>query len=371
LQASVQIDVRTDSIRHNLAVARSSSRAAALMAVVKTDAYGHGVVDLLTALDDADALAVATVEEGLQLRSAGYVRPIVVLSRLESAESLRRGFQDGLSFVLHTVDQVRWYLEMSADVLKPLSSFSGRVPMPPVWLKLDTGMHRLGLHPEQFRDCRDSIAVSHPGSNVGLMSHFSSANVSDDASVAEQLRAFDALAAEHSGPCSMANSAALLGIPSSHYDWVRPGIMLYGSSPIDGESRDSRGLRPAMTLTAKLLTVRSLTAGQAVGYGATWRSPVDTRIGVVGIGYGDGYRRSVQNGTPVGIDGNRYPVVGRISMDTLCVDLGVDSQLGSGASVELWGESIDIDEVARKADTISYELLCGMSLRASSRKVER
>jgi len=341
LRASVQLDVRPDAIHHNLALARTRSAGASVMAVVKTDAYGHGVGKLLSVFEQADALAVATVQEGLQLRAIGSDQPIVVLSRLDSADSVQTGIQADLCLVLHTPEQVGWYLETQVATRPVHSPASQSSPMPPVWLKLDTGMHRLGLDLAQYRACRDRIVSRYPDMRIGLMSHFSTANRVDDASVADQLRVFDSVASEHSGPCSIANSAAMLGVAASHYDWVRPGIMLYGSSPLDHESRDSLGLRSAMTLTARLLAIRSLAAGQPVGYGGTWSSPVDTSMGVVGIGYGDGYRRSIKTGTPVFIEGHRYPVAGRISMDTITVDLGASTSLQVGATVELWGDSVD------------------------------
>lgn len=362
----MQIDVHLDAIKHNLGVAKSLIGGASLMAVVKTDAYGHGVDAVVHALDEADMLAVATLEEGLSIRNLGIRKPVVILSRLTSPACLQRGLAADLEFVLHTEKHVDWYVDTTPVAGKPKSGLSGQI-RPSVWLKYDAGMHRLGLDQKQYQHAHDRLRSRSAQEQIGVIAHFSDADTPSKVENTQQLSSFELATVDHTGVRSIANSAALIVRSESHFDWVRPGIMLYGSSPLRGQSAESLGLRPAMTLSAELIAVRSIKSGDAVGYSGRWVALEDTKIGVVGIGYGDGYPRSTRDGCSVQIDGNEYPLVGRVSMDTLCVDLGRSSGLSSGERVELWGPNVSIDRVAEYADTIPYELMTRMSARKPTR----
>lgn len=350
--ARVVID--TDAARYNLARARALAPRQRIMAIVKADAYGHGLVRMAAAFSAADAFGVACLEEARTLRAAGVERPIILLEGPFAAAEIEEIAAHGFETVIHCFEQIR-YLE-TACLTTQLR----------VWVKIDTGMHRLGFPISAVAEARERLlacACVHP--ELRIMSHFASAHELSDASVDAQLSNFDTATADWPGERSLANSAALLSRADTHADWVRPGLMLYGISPFPGENGADRDLRPVMELRSRLIAVKRVATGATVGYGGDWRAERDTTIGIVAMGYGDGYPRHAPSGTPVLVNGKRVPLAGRISMDMLAVDLnGIDAP-AVGDPVVLWGPELPVEVIAEYADTAPYELLCGVpALRA-------
>lgn len=335
------------ALQHNLQQVRSAAPGARVMAVIKANGYGHGIVRVARALNQADAFAVACLDEAAVLRQAGFAHPIVLLEGVSEPAELTVAADNRLDMVVHSAEQIA--LLSSARLSKPVS----------VWLKVDTGMHRLGFAPEQARAAwqrlHDCAAVARP---LRLLTHLANADRPDDDTTTEQLALFEQVTGDLAAQRSVANSAAILGWPQSHCDWVRPGIMLYGASPFDDQTGAAQGLRPAMTLSTRLIAVNAHKRGEAIGYGGTWTCPEDMPVGVAAIGYGDGYPRHAGNGTPVLVNGERAPLIGRVSMDMLCIDLRGQPRARPGDPVTLWGEGLPVEEIARAAGTISYELLC-------------
>lgn len=341
----------SQALRHNLSLVRQKAPGARVMAVVKANAYGHGLRWATQVLSSADAFAVASVEEALLLRASGTQAPICLLEGFFSADDMPLLDQYRLSPVLHHVSQLEM-LEQS-KVRGPLT----------IWVKVDTGMHRLGFAPAEFPVVLDRLRRLPAIAEIGLMSHFANADQRDDDSTRRQIRTFLELSRAHKPQRSLANSAGILGWPESHLDWVRPGIMLYGSSPLNGETADSLGLLPVMTLTTQLIAVQRRQKGDHIGYGGDWTCPEDMTVGVAAIGYGDGYPRHAPAGTPVLVNGQRAPLIGRVSMDMITLDLRSQPNARVGDPVVLWGKGLPIDEVAARAGTISYELMCHVAER--------
>ncbi|HXG27255.1 MAG TPA: alanine racemase [Nevskiales bacterium] len=336
-----------DALRHNLVRVRERAPRARVMAAVKAEAYGHGAVEVARALD-ADALAVATLGEALELRQAGIGRPIVLLGGVLDTDELHTATGQDLQLVVHDFHQLG-LIERSACAHTAA-----------VWIKLDTGMHRLGFESGAMPElCRRLAAL--PALRLqGWMTHFACADETDNPATCRQIETFRQMTAGLPGARSLANSAGILAWPDAHADWVRPGIMLYGASPLAGCSAESLGLRPVMTLRSRVLSIRELPAGEAVGYGGSWITPERMRVGILAIGYGDGYPRHAPSGTPVRVGGRRTQVVGRVSMDLLAVDLRGCDEVREGDEAVLWGEGLPADEVAAAADTIAYELFCAV-----------
>ena len=352
MTGAAQARISLAAWRHNLAVARRAARGARVMAAIKADGYGHGLIAAARALSGADAFAVARLDEAVALRNAGFAHRIVLLEGVFSAEQMQAAQSRRLDLVIHDPSQLS--LLERADRRRPVT----------VWIKVDSGMHRLGFLPEEVPDVAESLcnmrAVANP---PALLTHLSNADARDEAVTANQIAAFDRAAQGITGPRSIANSAGLLWHEDSCADWVRPGIMLYGVSPFVGGRAEHEGLRPVMTLSSELIAVKQLRAGDPVGYGGTWCLPDDSRIGVVAIGYGDGYPRHAPSGTPVLVNDRLVPLVGRVSMDMLSVDLGPHGEEQVGDPVTLWGDGIAVEEVAEQAGTIAYELLCCVTSR--------
>lgn len=323
-----------------------------VVGVIKADAYGHGLIRMASALSGADAFGVACLEEARVLRAAGIHHPIVLLEGAFSPEEMTEVQALGLDIVVHHEDQVRM-----VECL-PI----GRAIR--VWVKVDTGMHRLGFIPERVESIwarlSDCTRVAKP---LRLMTHLACAHDSSDPFVAEQLDYFHRYVPPQA-EFSIANSAAILAWPKTHADWVRPGLMLYGVSPFDEGIGVDLGLKPVMTLRSELIAVKMVKAGETVGYGRTWQCPEDMPVGVVAMGYGDGYPRHAESGTPVLINGQRGMLIGRPSMDMLTVDLRACPDAEVGDPVILWGEGLPVEEIARWAKTIPYELLCSVRVRA-------
>ncbi|MFI8609335.1 alanine racemase [Pseudomonas sp. NPDC077649] len=337
-----------DALRHNYQLARELSGARAL-AVVKADAYGHGAVRCAQALErEADGFAVACIEEALALREAGIRAPILLLEGFFEAAELALIEQHQLWCVVHALWQVEAIEQASLGT--PLN----------VWLKLDSGMHRVGLHPADYQGAYRRLLASGKVSKIVLMSHFARADEPDCPRTAEQLAVFQQAREGLAAEVSLRNSPAVLGWPQVPSDWVRPGIMLYGATPFEQAQEQAVRLKPVMTLESKVISLRELPAGEPVGYGARFVSERPTRVGVVAMGYADGYPRHAPTGTPVAVDGQLTRLIGRVSMDMLTVDLTDLPQAGLGSRVELWGKQVLASDVALAAGSIPYQLFCNL-----------
>jgi alanine racemase len=321
------------------------------MAIVKADGYGHGLAGVAEALIEADAFAVARLEEGLILRQAGHRCPIVLLGGIADKAGLQLASTYNLTLVVHEATQLD--LLRQAPVAAPLL----------VWLKVDTGMHRLGFPPEAIPEVLASLCRCRAvASIVGLMSHLANADQAEDSLTALQLETFKGVSVSGLAR-SVANSAAIMAYPQAHFNWVRPGLMLYGASPFANCNGIAMGLKPVMTLKSRLIAIHHLRAGDKVGYGAAWTCPEPMTVGVAAIGYGDGYPRHAASGTPVLVNGCPVPLVGRVSMDMITLDLRGQPEARIGDSVIAWGSGLPVEEVAFHAATIPYELLCQVATR--------
>ena len=347
--------VDTAALRHNLAVVRERAAGARVMAIIKANAYGHGLVPAARALTDADAFGVARLEEGLALRDAGLDQPIVLLEGVFSSEDLVMAAQRGCEIVVHSEAQ-----------LALLEQWPGSARIP-VWFKIDSGMNRLGFRLEFSLSAWERLLrTQRVLGTPRLMTHLAVADERNDDRTMLQVRDFEQTVATLPGSSnaerSIANSAGLLAWPGARADWVRPGLSLYGISPFRHELASDFGLRPAMTFTTRLIAVGEVAAGEGVGYGAAWRATRRSRIGIAAVGYGDGYPRHMKSGSPVLVNGHKVPLAGRVSMDMLAVDV-TEISASTGDPVVLWGEGLPAEQVALHADTIPYELVCGVSQR--------
>ncbi len=344
--------IKLSALQSNLQRVKSLAPQSRVMAIIKANGYGHGMLRVAHSLVSADAFGVACLEEALSLRDAGVTQPILLLEGFYDVPQLELISRHELAIVVHQAFQV--------DMLE-------KTPIPNpvhVWLKIDTGMHRLGFAPRQVQQvyqrlqtCRN---VARP---LRLMSHFAE---SDDRSAditRSQFDSFNDTVAEFQGERSIANSAAIIAFPQSHVDWVRPGIMLYGISPFTDTTGKDEGLQTVMTLTSRLIALNYFKKGDRIGYGGVWTCPEDMPVGVIAIGYGDGYPRGVSSDTPVLINGQRLPIVGRVSMDMITVDLRNMPDARAGDIVTLWGDGLPVEEIARRAGTIPYELVCRVTQR--------
>lgn len=344
----IQAHIDLSALAHNLRIARRSS-GARVLAVIKANAYGHGLLPAAEALREADGYALLDVRDAVRLREAGFRQPILLLEGFFNRDELPLIAEYELSCVIHQQRQLDW-----------LEAYPRKHGLS-VWFKINSGMNRLGFPPAEVPAVMERLKSHRAVREVTLMTHFSRADEAEG--VAIQLEVFERIAAPYRLPRSLANSAALLRYPAAHGDWVRPGIMLYGSSPFAEVSAQALDLRPVMTLSSEIISVRDLNAGDAVGYGAAFRAERAMRIGTVACGYADGYPRHAPTGTPILVDGQRTRTLGRVSMDMLAVDLSELPGVQIGSRVVLWGEGMPVDEVARAAGTISYELLCALAPR--------
>ncbi|NWA21949.1 alanine racemase [Serratia liquefaciens] len=350
--ATAVIDRR--ALRHNLQQVRRQAPQSRLIAVVKANAYGHGLLETAHTLQDADCYGVARIGEALKLRSGGIVKPILMLEGFFSAEDLPVLVANNIETAVHSIEQLE-ALEQ-ATLARPV----------PVWMKLDTGMHRLGVRPEHaeaFYQCLSACRnVVQP---VNIMSHFSRADEPSSDATLKQMQCFEQFARGKPGQRSIAASGGTLLWPDAHNDWVRPGIILYGVSPMEDANGSQFDLQPAMTLKSNLIAVREHKAGESVGYGGTWVSEGDTRLGVVAMGYGDGYPRSAPSGTPVWLNGREVPIVGRVSMDMMSVDLGPNATDKVGDEVVLWGQELPVERIADCTGISAYELITKLTQRVA------
>ncbi len=349
----IQAFVSRRAIAANVAVARRAAPDARVWAVLKADAYGHGLVRTVggdsPALVEADGIAILETGTAAQVRALGWTKPILLLEGCFDAGDLVEAARLDVTVGVH--DDAQLAMIDAASLERPLS----------VYLKMNSGMNRLGFVPARYRAAYERLKASGKVGAITLTTHF--ANADRDDGVREQLAAFDRGAADIDGPRSLANSAAILAHPQTHRDWVRPGIMLYGATPFARRSAAECGLQPAMRLTSALIATQDLRSGDAVGYGHGFRADRDMRIGIVACGYADGYPRVAPAGTPIAVDGVRTRLVGRVSMDMLTVDLTPVPGARVGSPVELWGDAIPVDEVAQAAGTVGYELLCALAPR--------
>jgi alanine racemase len=341
------LDLR--ALAANVARVRALAPGAEVLAVVKANAYGHGLVRILPALAGADGLALVELDAAVALRDAGDKRPILLLEGFFDASELAAVAEHALATVVHSEDQVRM-LE-AAKLPRPLD----------VHLKVNAGMNRLGLAPGVVRGLVERLARAPAVRSLRLMTHFARADETDG--LAEPLARFRAACEGLSYPRSLANSAGVVRYSEIGGDTVRPGIMLYGATPFTDRSAHTLGLSAVMTLRSRLIGIQSLAPGERVGYGGTFVATRPMRIGVVACGYADGYPRHAPNGTPVLVGGRRVPMAGRVSMDMITVDLTSVPQAQIGSDVVLWGEGLPVDDVASAAGTVGYELLCAVAPR--------
>jgi len=343
--------INLHALTNNYRVIKTYAPNSQILAVLKANAYGHGLERIAQALLQADAFGVARIGEAIALRKAGISQPVVLLEGFFSVDELELLSQYSLETVIHNKKQLQ--LLTQTNIQAPVK----------VWLKVDTGMHRLGIAPEQFDEFYQTLTHSkNVQDTLTIMSHLSCADDVNDEHTQTQQTLFSTLAVPNA-TYSLANSAAICAWPSTHYDWVRPGLMLYGVSPMLALGEEHHVLQPVMTLKSSIISIRKIEQGESLGYGNTWTSTAATYIAVIAIGYGDGYPRHAENGTPVYVNGRIVPLVGRVSMDMITVDLGSYSIDQVGDEVILWGDELPIEKVAKYATTIPYELLCNISQR--------
>lgn len=342
------------ALRHNLRQVRRVAPDSRIMAVIKANAYGHGLVPAAKALAEADGFAVARLEEGLALRNAGLTNRVLLLEGVFSPDQLAVAARERFELMVHDPEQ-----------LQLLEGLSGSEAVT-TWIKVDSGMNRLGFRLEEFAAAYERLRRNpHVQAEPTLVTHLASADDRRDPKTRQQLDAFAAATAGLPGPRSVANSAGVLAWPAARADWVRPGLMLYGASPFPSGTGAELGLRPAMTLRTEVIAVKMVRAGETVGYGGSWTAPRDTRIAVVAAGYGDGYPRNTAAGAPVQVGGRRAPLVGRVSMDMITVDVTDLPVVAVGDPVVLWGSEIPVEEIAAHAGAIAWDLLCSVSQRVA------
>ena len=352
IAATAYAEINLDAIRHNLQKVRSFAPSSKVMAVIKANAYGHGLVRIADALGSADAFAVARVDEGVRLRQAGIKQRIAVLQGFTSVDELQNIVAYELEAIVHSYRQ-----------LDLIESWSGQGNLT-VWLKIDTGMNRLGFKVWEVTAFYQTLSrnpkIKQP---INLITHLASADDKNNGFTTQQIKLFTETIVTFEGERSIANSAGILAWPEAITDWVRPGLMLYGVSPFPNTKGLDLGLEPVMSLHSKLIAVKQVTKGETVGYGNSWLCEKDTIIGVVAIGYGDGYPRYAKPGTPVLINDRRVPLIGRVSMDMITVDLATQPDALPGNKATLWGKELAVEEIADYADTIPYTLVCGVMQR--------
>ncbi len=353
---NTQVGIDTAALSHNLSHIRTLAPASRVIAVVKADAYGHRLDLCLPALAAADLLAVATLEEARAVRRLGSERPVLLLEGVIHDADLAVAADLGLELTLHHPAQLDALLRF------------GRSPTARLWLKIESGMQRLGMPPELVADAHARLRRLSGVEQVNLVSHFASADADvEDTATRAQFERFQALTRALDGEVCLANSAAILRHPETHGDWVRAGIMLYGISPLADRTGSDLGLQPVMSFSSELMAVRSVPAGERIGYGGRYVAEQDLPVGVAAVGYGDGYPRSLPDGTPVLVNGRVCRLVGRVSMDMITLDLSGCPDARIGDRVVLWGEGLAVETIAEQAGTIPYELVCRITRRVRYR----
>lgn len=355
-RAELSIDL--NALRHNTMRAQTAACGRKIFAAVKADAYGHGAKTVAQTLrGQVDGWMVASLAEGEALRQAGMTERILVLQGIMDASEARRAAQRFLEPVFHHASQ----LDALGRSLAGLSLTA--------WMKLDTGMHRIGFTPDEFPAAYARLSQQRGiRPSPGILTHFARADEPDQTPTQQQIACFEQVAGGLDAEKSLCNSAGLLRYPQAGGDWVRPGIMIYGGNPMTEGTAEEWGLKPVMTLRTRLIAIRQVAAGEGVGYGARFIAPEKMPVGVVAVGYGDGYPRHAPDGTPILIGTQRSAVIGRVSMDLITVDLrGISAKVGD--EVVCWGEGLPVDDIARHSASISYELMCQMSGRVARRLV--
>lgn len=343
--------INLSALAHNLAIVRQHAPHSRIMAVIKADAYGHGLLHTASALKDVDGFALLELEAAISLRESGYRQPILLLEGFFSTEELVLFEQYQLSAVIHHSEQIAMLADSKQHELD-------------LFLKINTGMNRLGLVSEQLPQIIINLTENRCKNNITLMTHFACADVpSEEESVMQQLQRFEAITKNYNYPRSLANSAAIIRYPETQTEWVRPGIMLYGASPFPDKTASELNLQPVMTLSSRIIAIHELKAGDRVGYHGLFQADHPMRVGIVACGYADGYPRHAPTGTPVLINNQRSRLLGRVSMDMLAVDLTEIENAQLNSPVILWGKGMPVDEVAHRAGTTSYELLCALAPR--------
>jgi alanine racemase len=349
----IRATVSSGALVHNFEAVRRYAGASKVWAVIKANGYGHGLERVARALAGAEGFAVLDFQEAARLRIAGVAKPILLLEGIFKGSDVPLLHKYALTPVVHNAEQV--------EMLKH-SQLPGEID---VYLKVNSGMNRLGFTVDDLRVAYNSLRMHPQVRSITAMTHFADAD--GPSGVKGQLDWFDEIRGQIEGlaqaPRSLANSAALVRFPETRADWVRPGILLYGCSPFADRPADQLGLKPAMTLASEIIATQHLQPGERVGYGFSYEAAGEITIGVVACGYADGYPRHAPSGTPVLVAGKRARLVGRVSMDTMCVDISDFPEAYIGTAVTLWGEGLSADEVAAAAGTLSYELLCGLGAR--------
>jgi alanine racemase len=347
-----QVVINLSALRHNFSRVQQLAPHSKIIAIVKADAYGHGLTRVAQTLTAADAFGVASVEEAMELRLAGITKPVLLLEGPYAGDELKEIEQLELDIVVHSFWQIQ--LLESAGIQRPLK----------VWLKVDSGMHRLGFAPAEVESAYSRLTrCAAVDSDIRLMTHLADASDPSSPMTTLQLNVFNQACSGIKGQRSIANSAGIVAWSDTQADYIRPGLLLYGVSPVENRLAADYGLVAAMTLRSKITSIKAVHKGETVGYGAEWSCPEDMLVGIVAAGYGDGYPRHGKSGTPIIVHGQRTQVIGNPSMDMLTVDLRGIEGVQIGSDVELWGNALPVEEVARHAQTISYELLCAVHKR--------
>lgn len=345
----IRATIYSEALQHNLSIVKQHAKTAKIMAVVKANAYGHGLVPVAHALNDADGFAMLNIGEAIDLREAGIEQPILLLEGAFGEDELRIAASFDISIVIHQAQQIK--LLANTKLARPIN----------VYLKMNTGMNRLGFLPDDYQAAFDQLDAMNNVADITLMTHFATAD--EDIGINEPLKCFKACTEKLTAPKSLANSATILRYPEAHADWVRPGIMLYGASPVGGTPATDFGLQPAMQFTSEIIAVQTIEKGESVGYGNTFTATKQTRLGIVACGYADGYPRHAPSGTAIAVSGQLTQTIGRVSMDMLYCDLSAHPKADVGSAVELWGNIVSVDTVAEAAGTVGYELLCALAPR--------
>lgn len=362
------ITIKPDAITHNLAQVKKRAPNSRVLAMVKANAYGHGIDAVLPALEEADAIGVATFAEASEARQLGWTKGLGLIEGVFSADEWQRAIDFDCSCVIHHEPQLAWALANT-----PKADSSART----VWLKFNSGMNRLGFDETGVIDAAQKL--NEAGYEIILTSHFANADHRHHPLNAIQIKRFTKVLhklrhkVSADVKASLCNSAGIINFADSHYDWVRPGIMLYGSAPVNDHSAEDLELLPTMIFTSQIMALQTVTAGDAIGYGSRWVAPDDTRVALISVGYGDGYPRVIEDGAYVRVvtsandsdyNSHQCPIIGRVAMDMLVIDISATpADLALNSKVILWGDSPSIDEIARWAGTISYELFCRLSPR--------
>jgi alanine racemase len=352
-----RVEIDLSALLQNLTQVKAFAPKSKILAIIKANGYGHGIIRVASQLSSADGFGVASIDEAILLRQNGFLHKIILLEGLFGEQELELVIQHRLEVVVHSFYQLEWLESVSSSKISQIT----------VWIKIDTGMHRLGFLGEELVELKARIAKLKNLANINWLSHFSSADSSVDFTQ-QQIKKFAELTARVTGEKSLANSAAIERFAESHLDWVRPGIMLYG---VGGHKQSVPNFKPVMTFCSQIISLKWLERGDSVGYDNTWSADKKTLIAIVAVGYGDGYPRHAETGTPVFISGQILPLVGRVSMDMINVDVTlIADKVFIGSEVILWGKNLPVAKVAKFASTISYELLCGITERVPKIEVK-